>query len=207
MRMTIAGTLLLLACTADAKPAEVLVGGPCEGCDAVFVGRPGKLATHARIAPVTEPGEPFVLEGTVTTQDGTPAAGVIVYAYHTDAKGEYPPMKGAKHEHGRLRGFAVSDAKGAYAFSTIRPASYPNSRAPQHVHMHVVEPGRCHYYIDELVFSDDPHLTAENKKIVSKGRGGEAIATPTRDAKKVWHARRDIALGAGIDDYARCGAR
>ncbi len=41
-----------------------------------------------------------------------------------------------------------------YRFETIRPASYPNTKFAQHVHMHVVEPGRCTYFIDGTVFTD-----------------------------------------------------
>src|SRR4051812_22825989 len=44
----------------------------------------------ARIAPADEPGERLVIHGKVYEADGrTPAAGVVVYAYHTDAKGLY----------------------------------------------------------------------------------------------------------------------
>lgn len=192
--------LVAAACNAHASPKEVLVGGPCEGCELVFEGRPPKLASSARIAPAAEPGESMTIDGVVRDAAKKPVAGVIVYAYHTNARGEYPP---GKTRHGALRGFAITDKTGTYHFDTIRPASYPNTKAPQHVHMHVVEPGKCHYTIDDLLFTDDPNLTAEHRKTQDRGRGGSGIATPTRD-KGTWRARRDIVLGAGIADYARC---
>ena len=196
--------VLLFACTAHADTGEALVGGSCEGCDAVFEGRPAKLESTGRIAAATEPGEPLILEGTVRDRAKRAVAGVIVYAYHTNAKGEYPPAKGAKHQHGALRGFAKTAADGTYRFTTIRPASYPVSNAPpQHIHMHVVEPGRCHYWIDDVVFTDDPRLDAAARKHHERGRGGLGITTPKRD-KGTWIARRDITLGAGIADYDRC---
>lgn len=192
--------LFLVACVASASPREVLVGGPCDGCEYVFEGRPTTLATSARIAPVKEPGEALAIDGTVKTAAGTPVAGVIVYAYQTNAAGLYPK---AKTRHGALRGFAITDKDGAYQFDTIRPASYPKSDIPQHVHMHVVEPGKCHYYIDDLLFTDDPMLTPAQKAAHDHGRGGSGIATPAKD-KATWRVRRDITLGAGIRDYARC---
>lgn len=207
-----AAAALLLACRAHASPPERLVGGPCEGCEAVFEGRPARLASTARIAPAGEPGEPLVIQGVVTDAAKRPVAGVIVYAYHTDAKGEYPSTeahrRAVKHRHGMLRGFAQTDAQGRYAFETIRPASYPVPNAPpQHVHMHVVEPGRCHYYIDDLLFTDDPKLTPDVRRRMDRGRGGSGVATPARDKAGAFRARRDIELGAQIADYDRCGAR
>lgn len=199
--------LLVAAACAEtaAAPSEILVGGPCQGCEAVFEGRPAKLASVARIAPATEPGEPLVVEGVVRRANGAAVPGVIVYAYHTDASGLYPSSPGARHRHGRLRGFAVTDREGRYVFRTIRPASYPRSNNPQHVHMHVLEPRRCHYTIDDLVFTDDPTLTAEMQRSHARGRGGIGIATPRR-VGQTWTVRRDIVLGAGIPDYARCGS-
>ena len=197
--------LLVLGCEAVASPSETLVGGPCEGCEAVFMGRPAKLAAAARIAPPDESGDRLVIEGTVVDAAKRPVAGVIVYAYHTDASGVYPKSPpGTKHRHGRLRGFALTGRDGGYRFDTIRPVGYPKTDIPQHVHMHVVERGRCHYFIDDIVFTDDPRLTAEQRPKYAHGRGGLGIATPTRDKAGTWRVRRDISLGAGISDYARC---
>jgi protocatechuate 3,4-dioxygenase beta subunit len=199
--------VLLLACDANAEPREVIVGGRCEGCEAVFLGRPAVLRSTARIAPVGEPGEPMILEGTVRDARAQPVAGVIVYAYHTNARGLYPPTTprpNAAERHGALRAFAKTDANGAYRFETIRPASYPATQIPQHVHMHVVEPGRCTYFIDDTVFTDDPMLTeAVKQREHAAERGGRGVVTPTRTPAG-WLVRRDITLGARIPDYASC---
>lgn len=208
-RSHLAVAVLLVACRAEASPREPLVGGPCEGCEAVFEGRPARLPATARIAPAGEPGEPLAIRGVVTDAAGRPAAGVIVYAYQTDAQGRYPSTeehrRTARHRHGMLRGFARTDAQGRYGFETIRPASYPGADAPpQHVHMHVVEPGRCHYYIDDLLFTDDPRLTPELRRRMDRGRGGSGIATPVKDRSGAWSARRDIVLGANIAGHERC---
>jgi protocatechuate 3,4-dioxygenase beta subunit len=214
IRASAAASILavLFACSAHASPHEPLVGGPCEGCEAVFEGRPAKLSPTARIAPAGEPGEPLVIKGVVTDAAKRPVAGVIVYAYHTDAQGRYPSTpeheRTARHRHGMLRGFAQTDAQGRYAFETIRPASYPVPHAPpQHVHMHVVEPGRCHYYIDDLLFTDDPRLTPEARRRMDRGRAGSGVATPVKDPSGTWSVRRDVVLGAKVAGYDRCGSR
>lgn len=189
----------LVACRAEASAREPIVGGPCEGCELVFVGRPATLGSSARIAPASEPGEPLAIDGRVRDAAGQAVAGVIVYAYQTSAQGLYPA---ATTRHGALRGVAITDASGAYHFDTIRPASYPDSDIPQHVHLHVIEPGRCTYYIDDLMFTDDPMLTPAQRATQTQ-RGGAGIATPVKDAG-TWRVRRDIVLGAGIRDHDRC---
>ncbi|MCM2317573.1 MAG: hypothetical protein NDJ92_20675 [Thermoanaerobaculia bacterium] len=202
---------LLAACGWAEAPGETAVrapepilGLPCENCEEVFNGLPSSLASSARIAPAGEPGEPLRVEGTVTDSKGRPAAGIVVYAYHTDAGGVYPRDAGAEgrraSRHGRLRGWAKTDGAGRYRFDTIRPASYPNGRLPQHIHMHVIEPGRGTYWIDDVVFDDDPYLTAAERGR-APGRGGSGVTEPRRDAGGTWLVVRDIRLGAQIPGY------
>ncbi len=175
---------------------EKIVGLPCEGCDIVFVGRPSETPAVARIAPKGEPGEAMRLTGTVKDQKGAPVEGVIVYAYHTDNKGLYP--RGGTG-HGRLRGWARSNRQGRYTFETIRPNGYPNGTAPQHVHMHVIEPGRCTYYISDVYFGDDPRLTDKERNERSP-RCGSGVVTPfKRDG--VWIAERNIVLGLNVPGW------
>lgn len=183
---------------AGADWREPVIGGPCEGCENVFVGMPDRIPHRARIASEHEPGQPMVIEGVVTSPDGDPVPGVIVYAYHTDQHGVYPD---GETRHGSLRGWARSDDQGRYTFDTIRPASYPNSTVSQHVHMHVVEPGRVTYYITNLEFDDDPLLTERRRAYLERGRGGSGLTHPVRDQDGVWHVRRDIILGKNVPGY------
>lgn len=190
--------------SAAERRSEPIVGGPCEGCELVYEGLPENPAAVARIAPVEEPGEPMAIEGTVTTPEGEPAAGVVVYAYHTDATGIYPREARsdgrAGSRHGRLRGWARTDASGRYRFDTIRPRGYPSTGIPAHVHMHVVEIGCCTYYIDDIVFEDDPRLTLEERGRYP-GRGGGGVVSPVRDSTGRWVVQRDIRLGAKIPGH------
>lgn len=193
-----------VALAAPSAAREPVVGGPCEGCEAVFEEMPETLTARARIAPPDAGGEPLVIEGRVSGADGAPRAGIVVYAYQTDASGIYPRHpRGIRH--GRLRGWARTDDEGRYRFDTIRPGGYPDSGIPQHVHFHVVEPGRCTYWIGDLLFDDDPRLTPRERARAVDARGGSGLASPARDADGAWRARRDIRLGLGIPGYERCG--
>ncbi len=184
---------------------EPIVGLPCEGCEAVFQGLPDSLEWSSRIAPRNEPGAAMRIEGTVRDKAGRTMSGIIVYAYHTNARGIYPTddrLRGlAAHRHGRLRGWARTDENGRYRFDTIRPAGYPNTDLPAHVHMHVLELGRCTYYIDDIMFQDDPRLTETMRQRLTLGRGGRAVVAPVKDAARTWRVTRDIALGASVPGY------
>ena len=202
----LAAALCCVVTTAYA--AEPIVSLPCEGCEAVFDGKPAQLASAARIAPGREPGQALLLSGQVRNAAGKAVPGVIVYAYQTDRGGVYPRdprLSGAAARHGRLRGWAVTDAQGRYSFRTIRPGGYPTSDEPQHIHMHAIEPGRCTYYLGDVLFDDDPRLTAERRARQRSAYGGNGIAHPQGDARTGWSVRRDIVLGLNVPGYARCG--
>lgn len=208
--MALISVLCVTGCAGAEAPSqgrtrEEIVGLPCEGCEAVFEGLPEAPETHARIGRQEEPGQPLRIVGTVFDPAGAPAAGVVVYAYHTDRHGLYPTdarYRGlAAYRHGRLRGWAMTDAEGQYSFATIRPGGYPDTDLPAHVHMHVIEPGRCTYYIDDILFEDDPRLTEEKRATLILGRGGSGLVTSRIDDAGVWVARRDIHLGKNIPGY------
>lgn len=188
---------------------EPIVGLPCEGCEAVFDGLPARLASTGRLAPASEPGEALRLSGTVRDADGRVRPGIVVYAYHTDRDGLYPEdphLRGEAARHGRLRGWLRTDAEGRYEFRTIRPGGYLGRSVPQHVHMHVVEPGRCTYYLGDALFDDDPRLTPALRERERKAPGGSGIARPQR-AGDGWRARRDVVLGLDVAGYERCAPK
>lgn len=188
---------------------EPVVGGRCEGCEAVFTGLPARLPTVARLVAEDTQGEPLRIRGRVLDTQGNPRPGVVVYAYQTDAAGHYPPapeLAGAAARHGRLRGWALSDALGRYGFDTVRPASYPASSVEQHVHMHVIEPGRCTYYVGDLLFDDDPKLSMQQRARALRAHGGSGVVRPGGDAGG-WQADRDIRLGLHVSGHQACGDR
>ena len=195
--------LFFYASGCSQNDGERIVGGGCDGCDLIYVGMPSNLQWETTIVNASEPGEPMIISGTIFKKDGrTPAAGVIFYVYHTDNKGYYSPsanQTGAKR-HGHLRGWIRTGADGHYQFRTIRPAAYPNTNIPAHVHPVVKEPGMTEYYIDEYRFDDDTRLTASERAKEEK-RGGSGIVKMTLNKNGEWICKRDIILGLNIPGY------
>lgn len=180
------------------------VGGSCEGCEAVFEYGSKKLTNIDTLPDFKETGPKLEISGTIYQVDGkTPAKNVILYIYHTDQKGVYPQRgneTGWAKRHGYLRGWIKTNADGKYKFYTLRPASYPNSRAPQHIHPVIKEPNKNEYYIDEFLFADDPFLD-ENEKANQQNRGGSGIIALTKKQDGTWVGKRDIVLGVNIPNY------
>jgi protocatechuate 3,4-dioxygenase beta subunit len=113
------------------------------------------------VAPAGEPGERLEVKGVVYAADGrTPVAKASVYVYQTDARGHYRPEDAMGNRNPRLMALLRTDADGHYAFRTIRPASYPGTRVPQHIHYEVAAAGHA-TRIFEIVFDQDPLVTAE----------------------------------------------
>lgn len=186
---------------------ERIVGLPCEGCEGVFAGRPYSLSSSALLASAEEPGEKLRLSGTVRDGSGAARAGIVLLAYQTDGSGHYARGGDAarpESAHARLRAFARTDAAGRYAFDTIRPAPYPDRSTPAHIHLHVVEPGRCAYHLGDVMFDDDPLLSNALRSREQSAHGGNGIVAPVRDEDGHWQATRDIELGRHVADYADC---
>ena len=189
------------------RPVPV-IGHPCEGCEAVFDGMPMEIPSRLRLAPAGEPGVPMRITGRILDGSGRARAGVVVYAYQTDHAGIYPrpgqQLGVDAMRHGRLRGWVRSDAQGRYAIDTIRPGSYPGEDVAEHVHMHVLEPGCFTYFINDLMFLDDPKLSAEERR-QSTGRGGNGIVMPVNTDGR-WLVQRHIVLGQGVPGHRACAA-
>lgn len=164
----------------------------CGACDA-----PANLLWRTVIAPQSEPGEPLLLSGTIYQPDGvTPAEGITLYVYHTDATGRYNERDDASLA--RLRGWMRTGRDGKYEFRTIKPAPYPNRATPAHIHTHVFGPGYSEYWpeywIDSSWFTSDPLITPSERARLS-GRGGfPSIITLERDANGVLKGTRNIKL-------------
>jgi protocatechuate 3,4-dioxygenase beta subunit len=168
----------------------------CEGCEGALERDPARLSAAAAIAGPGEPGERLVLEGTVYGASGSrPAAGIVVYAYHTDAAGLYsrgPPGTEASRRHGLLRGWVRTGRDGRYRFDTIKPAPYPGERYPAHIHLTVLEPGRRPYWIDDVVFAGEFGVGPEYRA-ARENRGGDGIVALARGDGRLL-AVRDIVL-------------
>lgn len=183
--------------TDQQRPRELRPVPGCEGCEAAWEADSSTLAPRIRLAGPDEPGEPLLLRGIVYKPDGkTPAAGVVIYAYHTNAAGLYAE-RSTKSEwsrrHGRLRGWLKTGADGRDEVQTIKPGRYPDRSDVAHVHMTVLEPGKAPYWIDDVVFDGEPGVDAKYRQEREK-RGGSGIVRLKREPDGRWLAERDIML-------------
>lgn len=169
----------------------------CEGCEAIYEHSFENLSWETTIPDDTEPGEPTIISGIVYQTDGsTPAEGVILYVYHTNAEGVYPKRGDEKkwaRRHGYLRGWMKTDADGRYRFTTIRPATYPSNTEPAHIHIILKERKRQEYWIDAYHFEGDPLLT-EEQTFNRQQRGDSGIIPLVLNEKGVWIGVRNIVL-------------
>ena len=198
-------SLLLMLLTLASCQAQSIknVGGPCEGCEAIFEYK-SKVLTSIDTLPGFQQNEPKLkITGTVFKKDGkTPAENVIIYIYHTNRQGIYPTKgneTGWAKRHGFIRGWVKTGKDGYYTFYTFRPAAYPDGSEPEHIHITVKEPDKNEYYLDEYLFDDDPLLTQSRRRIL-KGRGGSGIVNPKAEGGMLT-TKRNIILGKNIPDY------
>lgn len=191
--------------TPSDKAISKAVGGPCEGCKAIYESPiPFAALNEVDTLPVFgEAGPKLVVSGTVYQSDGkTPAPGVVLYVYHTDQSGQYRKTgneTGWATRHGSIRGWMKTDNRGEYRFYTIRPAAYSKTGPPAHIHVTVKEPDKNEYFIDEFLFDDDPFLTAAERQR-QQNRGGSGILK-LQQKDGVLYAERNIVLGKNIANY------
>ncbi len=202
--------LLLIITTAcqsqsqnGAKQQATLVGGPCEGCEAIYEYGDRTLTNQDTLPGFQENRPKLKVMGTVYESNGeTPAENVIIYVYHTNRDGVYPTKgdeQGWARHHGYIRGWMKTNEDGRYTFYTFRPGAYPNRQEPEHIHFTVKEPGKNEYYIESIHFDDDPLLTSTERANLRK-RGGSGIADPKADGDLLL-IERDIILGLNIPNY------
>jgi len=192
---------------ASNKPVtgEIKVGGGCEGCEAVYESPVSfdELNEVDTLPDFNEPGPRIEISGTIYQRDGkAPAAGVILYIYHTDQNGNYSTKgneKGWAGRHGYIRGWVKTNKDGFYKFYTLVPASYPNSRNPKHIHPTIKEAGITEYWIDEFVFDDDP-LLPDQERNRKNPRGSDGVLK-TVSENGMLKAKRDIILGLNVPGY------
>ena len=203
---TLIATITFSGCSQPAnKKNNIHVGGSCEGCEAILESPvPFKKLTWIDTLPdFNEPGPKMVISGVIYKADGkTPAPNVVLYVYHTDQTGHYTKKgneTGWGKRHGYIRGWMKTNNKGEYKFYTLKPASYPNSTIPAHIHPVIKEPDKNEYWIDEYLFEGDKFLSAEERK-KQEYRGGKGIIG-LEEKNNMLCGKRDIILGLHIPDY------
>lgn len=181
------------------------VGGGCDGCDEMYIGMPENMTAADTSLGWYDKGQKLKVTGTVFKLDGkTPAPDVIIYYYQTDETGYYPKREGLDKRvknHGSIRGWVKTDENGKYTIYTTRPAPYPDRSSPAHIHVLIKEPDiENEYYIDDLVFDDDPLVFVQKKIRPFENRGGSGILR-TLVSGDFQIAEHNIILGLHIPDY------
>lgn len=135
---------------------------------------------RVRMVAPGEPGDPMTVTATVLRADGKPAAGALVYVYQTSAKGWYAgdaahvSGNSGDQRHARLFAYVKTDAQGRFEATTIRPAGYPGTNLPAHIHVEISsQEGQRR--VTEIQFDDDPRLTPEWR---ARSRGDGFVIVP-----------------------------
>ncbi|MBI2429020.1 MAG: intradiol ring-cleavage dioxygenase [Ignavibacteriales bacterium] len=193
--------LFVLLIASSLLSAQNLLQSDCEADNeniaCCFAEMPAALSSTMTIGDQREEGKRMIVRGTVMKSDGkTPYASVILYAYHTNAKGIYPKRgneKGIRKRHGYLHGWLKTDSLGQYEIRSIRPEPYPSWDTPAHVHIVVKEPNGKMYYINDIVFSDDPFV---NERYIAslRDRRDNGIVTLKRNNNGVLEGTRTMIL-------------
>jgi protocatechuate 3,4-dioxygenase beta subunit len=194
----------LSSCSQSKETDYRLVGGPCEGCEAVLEYSEQELTPVDTLPGFNKEGQKIKISGTVYERDGkTPAEGVILYLYHTNQEGIYEAgdnAKGWAEKHGYIREWLKTDEDGQYTFYTLKPAAYPSRSEPAHIHIIVLEPDGQYYWISGYHFAGDSLLT-EKETNPKNPRGGTSGLIDLQKEGALWVGQRDIVLGKNIQGY------
>ncbi len=196
--------LTVFSCQSQTKnKATKVVGGPCQGCEALYEYGDKKLSSTDTLPKFEDAKTKLKVTGTVYQKDGvTPAKNVIIYIYHTNNKGIYETKgneTGWAKRHGYIRGWIKTGTDGKYSFYTFRPSAYPNNTIPEHIHMTVKEPDKNEYYIEDILFEDDKYLTESHKNKLKHRAGSGVVRLKSENGLLI--AKRDVILGLNIPDY------
>jgi protocatechuate 3,4-dioxygenase beta subunit len=198
--------LLLFACASTTQEAEDgrQLLGTCEGCEAVFEYGDKVLSSVDTLSDFHEDGTQIRMTGFISKSDArTAASDVILYIYHTNQNGVYPPLENGTEwgrRHGSIRGWIKTGKDGRYSFYTLKPGIYPDRSQAAHVHATILEPDGRYYWIDEFYFAGDSLLTSKQAS-PDRPRGGTPGLVLLRDRNGILTAQRDIILGRNVPGY------
>lgn len=194
------------ACQPVAPPAPAAgrVGGPCETCELMYLGQPARPAHTCYTPGWHSSSQRLLVRGRILQPDGrTPAAGILLYFWHTDSTGRYRFLPGGPagtEAHGYLRGWVQTDAQGRFEVYTSMPAAYADGSSPAHIHVLIKEPEMPNeYYTDDWVFDNDPLVNTAYRRQAAN-RGGSGILRPVLH-KGVWQAEQQIVLGLHVPGH------
>ncbi|HEX4522738.1 MAG TPA: protocatechuate 3,4-dioxygenase subunit alpha [Casimicrobiaceae bacterium] len=118
------------------------------------------LAVDA-IAPSGAAGEHVTIEGRVTDGDGNPVSDAVLEVWQADADGKYVHAEDGAPGPGKFRGFGriLTDAEGAFRFTTIKPGRVAGPKGAMqapHLVVTVFMRGLLKHLLTRIYFPDDP---------------------------------------------------
>ena len=137
------------------------LSGPVYGHEAVLAHDADLTKQHAG-----EPlGERIIVSGTVMDEDGRPIPDTLVEVWQANAAGRYIHV--VDQHHAPLdpnfsgAGRCVTDARGRYSFTTVKPGAYPwknhhNAWRPNHIHFSLFGPSFLTRLVTQMYFPGDP---------------------------------------------------
>jgi catechol 1,2-dioxygenase len=153
------------------------------------------------------PGEALFFKGWVRDADGRPVAGAEVEVWHSSPVGLYENQDATQAEM-NLRGMFTTEADGAFAFRSVKPAGYPvptdgptgvllraqrrHNMRPAHLHFLIHKPG-FKTIASQVYTNDDPYLETDSQFGVTKALIGNYVRhvdepAPAPDVEGPWYS-------------------
>lgn len=145
-----------------------------------------------------EPGDRLLVKGRVLDATAKPIPGALIYVYHTSARGWYSDRAAhvaaqeGDRKHARLFGYLTAGRDGSFEIRTIRPAGYPDSNLPAHIHIEIQQPDKAGWWTSEIRFDDDPKMTAQMRQ--QSEREGFTICRVRRDGEREWRVDPEVRI-------------
>ena len=175
------------------KPQRAYTGVGYTLCGSCSV--PKDISWQVTLTSKDEAGDSMILSGTIYKEDGvTPASGITLFLYQTDAGGYYHRPKEDTFAP-RLHGWLRTGKDGRYQIRTIKPA--PEVLVPEepaHIHVHVFGQGIPEHFLREFWFEGDPRIKSDDYEKLSKLAAYSPIVHLTKDRRGVLLGGRDIRL-------------
>ncbi len=115
-------------------------------------------------------GERIIVSGKVMDEDGRPIPNTLIEIWQANAAGRYIHV--VDQHHAPLdpnfsgAGRCVTDAKGHYKFTTVKPGAYPwknhhNAWRPNHIHFSLFGPSFLTRLVTQMYFPGDPLIAID----------------------------------------------